>query len=224
MDFFRRTFNNIKLRLHISKVFQEASKYPVVLSPECLELAESYPAIVAAVIGDSLGKSSTLHVYGYLLLLEKLVNSCSSAFHSAMAQNCALQENLVLLATGRADGAERRRSRHLARLTLLEYSRMFADVPELRSLATLATAAEQRTGRHLLRAIVLENKSVRIIEPRPQDIVVFSPTESTAGSAVQTELPAVWPCSICTSMNRRSDESCSPAGQRGTRRRAPFHF
>ncbi|AAZ11725.1 Zn-finger in Ran binding protein and others, putative [Trypanosoma equiperdum] len=212
MEFFRRTFHDIKLRLHVSKVCSEASKAPAVPPTECMELAEAHPHLVASVIGDGLGRTSGAHLYGYLVLLEGLVNSCSSSFHSAMAQDCVLQENLVSLAIGRAEGSERRRSRHLARLTLLEYSRMFADEPELQSLAVLARKVEQRTGRHLLRAIVLENKSVRFVDPRPQDIVVYSPTESTVGTAASADGPAAWPCPICTSVNRSTDETCLACG------------
>ncbi|ESL09247.1 hypothetical protein TRSC58_03036 [Trypanosoma rangeli SC58] len=208
MDFFRRAFADARLRYHVSKVVLAAIATPAKLSAEFLSLVEEHPLVVLSLLRDHLQTGSP-HTYAYLQLLEKIVDACSFSFHAAMAADLALQEKLVQLAVTRAEGAERRKVRHLARLTLLEYSRMFVDVPELRSLARLAGLVEKLTGKSLMRALAVENKKVAFIDLRPEDIILISPVEEPLNAPPSPQRKqAAWPCHACTYMNGLQATAC----------------
>ncbi|KAG8347467.1 hypothetical protein ERJ75_001243900 [Trypanosoma vivax] len=213
MDFLRRTFNDVKLRFHIHSTLFAAATVPVSLSHECLELAERHPELVVTTLAAGLNSSSIQHSHGYLELLEKLVSSCSSSFHLAMARDYALQEALVSLITMPVEGAAQRGLRHLARLTLLEYSRIFADDPNLQRLSRLARIAEKRTGRHLLRAIELEDKSVRFIDPRPQDVIVFNPANGTLSSSLLNGEGTNSLCLTCGATCSEEEMTCTSCNE-----------
>ncbi|RNE99172.1 hypothetical protein TraAM80_08339 [Trypanosoma rangeli] len=208
MDFLRRTFAEARLRYHVSKVFVEASATPAKLSAEFLSLVEEHPLVVLSLLRDHLQTGSP-HAYAYLQLLEKIVDACSFSFHAAMATDHALQEKLVQLAVTRVEGAEKRKVRRLARLTLLEYSRMFVDVPQLRSLARLAGLVEKLTGKSLMRALAVENKKVAFIDLRPEDIILISPVEEPLKALPSPQRKhAAWPCHACTYVNRSQATAC----------------
>ncbi|EAN94783.1 hypothetical protein C3747_113g79 [Trypanosoma cruzi] len=208
MDFLKRTFADTRLRYHVSKVLFAASTSSAKLSTECLLLAEQHPTLVLAVLRENLQPGSH-QSYAYLLLLEKIVDACSFSFHAAMALDCTLHDKLVKLATTRAEGEENRKVRRLARLTLLEYSRMFVDVPELKSLSRLAGCVEKITGRSLMRSIEVESKKVTFVDPRPEDIILISPTEVPAKASLPpSRKPAVWSCHVCTYINRPHATVC----------------
>ncbi|KEG10788.1 hypothetical protein DQ04_03291050 [Trypanosoma grayi] len=208
MDFLKRTFADAKLRLQVSRMLAAASTHPKQLSTECLELAEKHPVQVLAVLRDNLNYPNAEQSYAYLLLLEKLVDSCSYSFHTAMARDATLHEKLVNLAVTRAEGIGHRRVRRLARLTLLEYSRMFADDRDLQSLSQLAGVVERRTGRKLMRALEVERKAVKFIEPRPEDIIPITPHEWSTKASPQRQKPTTWSCHICTYMNKAYATKC----------------
>ncbi|KAH9579819.1 zinc finger protein [Trypanosoma melophagium] len=203
MEFLRRTLADARLRLHVSATLAAGGSLA-----EALALAERHPAVVLAVLRDGLTDAPPLAAQRRLRLLERLVDAGGYAFHRAMARDTALHAQLVRLAAARAETEEQRRTRRLARLTVLEYSRMFADDPELRSLTTLVGAVEKCTGRSLLRSIEVENKKVTFIEPRPEDIILISPIRRSAKDSPAQVKPSTWSCHICTYMNKPNSAKC----------------
>ncbi|RNF26165.1 uncharacterized protein Tco025E_01565 [Trypanosoma conorhini] len=208
MDFLRRAFAETRLRYHVSKVIFAESASTGKLSRECLSLVEEHPLVVLSVLREHLHTGSP-HAYAYLHLLEKIVDACSFSFHAAMSADHALHEKLVKLAVARAEGGERRKVRRLARLTLLEYSRMFVDVPELQSLAKLAGLVEKVTGKSLMRALAVESKKVAFVDPRPEDIILISPVEVPVKAVPSPQRTSTaWSCHICTYVNRPQATTC----------------
>ncbi|ORC91069.1 uncharacterized protein TM35_000074930 [Trypanosoma theileri] len=203
MEFLRRTVADARLRLRVSATV--AAGGPLA---EALALAERHPAVVLAALRDGLADAPAPAAQQRLRLLERLVDAGGYNFHRAVARDTALHAQLVRLAAARAETEEQRRTRRLARLTVLEYSRMFADDPELRSLTTLLEAVEKCTGRSLLRSIEVENKRVTFIDPRPEDIILISPIRRSAKDLPTQVKPSTWSCHICTYMNKPTSTKC----------------
>lgn len=175
---------------------QEPSSSPVVSSEsvetggdstwikECLVCAETNPDAFFKVLCRYLHHSRLPEkLYKTLELLEFLVQRLNHSFHLALARNREVQKRLLLLATRRSLSPEQRRTQRLARLTLLEYSRIFADDPSLAYLSTLAGLYESRTGRSLLRSLNVQQRHVCFVEPEPKDIIMISPRNGSIGSS-----------------------------------------
>lgn len=169
---------------------------------ECVAVAESENAEwLLSPLCDVLRPSSPVKAYKALKLLEYLVQWCNRNFHVALAQCTRFKERLLVLATthviekvgdttdkGRHDAEEEsfllhpaRQAQHLARLTILEYSRIFVGDTMLEPLCRLASVFESQTKRNLLRAIHVQEHRVRFREIEPKDIIPLVPSAAEDG-------------------------------------------
>lgn len=221
MSFLERAFSNVKLSLRVSRVVHLAvSKGQDIRTHlvECVSLADEYPAMVLGELLQYLSYSHAELSFGALMLLEHLVGSCNYNFHVALANNPTVQEKIVTLAIRRAEDEPHRKTQRLARLTILEYSRMFRDDKDLRPLSRLADAYERRTHKSLLRSLNVQQRKVGFKVIQPQDIVVYTPSDqatSSVGAGVKDIAPIklsaaeVWPCHVCTYLNSPAASRCA---------------
>lgn len=164
---------------------------PAVLN-ECVKIAESDKVNwLFLAFFDFLRPSTPVKAYGALKLLEYFVQRCNRNFHVALANCTRLHEKLLNLAICRATeksdnwdysktkaedfllSKQSRQAQRLARLTLLEYSRIFVGDPLLEPLAALGTTFESRTKRNLFRAINIQERRVGFRKIEPSDVVLI---------------------------------------------------
>lgn len=183
MNFIRNAISNTRLQYRISKTINDAivdSSVDGVMA-ECRELAETVPDMLLQSLATSfLSPNQPEKAFRAMELLESLVQSCSRVFHLALARSHLVQQKLLAIAMRRVDGTHpfQSRAQRLARLTLLEYSRIFMADPDLQKLSTLAALFESRTKRNLLRALNVQNRHIAFTEPRADDIIMISPRKS----------------------------------------------
>lgn len=191
--------------------------FPSTFLQECIQLAEGPHADwLLTAIAESLQPSSPMTAYGALKLLEYLVTWCNGSFHHAMSEHTQFREKLLGLAMARvvehveskptkknnqsASGKDvchsqshvSRDTQHLARLTILEYSRIFAGEEKLEPLAQLAASFEFRTKRSLLRAIHVQERHVGFREIKPEDVISIPShsSEEMSRRDVESRLPS----------------------------------
>lgn len=165
---------------------------PVVLN-ECVEVAESDKVnSLFLAFFDFLRPSSPVKAYGALKLLEYFVQRCNRNFHVALANCTRLHEKILNLAifrvTEKSDNWDyskkkdedfllskhSRQAQRLARLTILEYSRLFVGDSLLEPLAALAKTFESRTKRNLFRAINIQERRVGFRKIKPSDVILIA--------------------------------------------------
>ncbi|CCW67935.1 unnamed protein product [Phytomonas sp. Hart1] len=232
MNLIHHALSEFKLRTRVSRTLSEALQHR---TPDSLqrvtELADAHPEVVLEALLPWLAPAKPLTSHAALLLLEHLVGACNYAFHLALARGRGLQERLLSLALVRAEDESHRALQRLARLTLLEYSRGFADDPALRGLAGLLCVFETRTGKSLLRCLNVQRRTVRFRKVEPGDYILLSPspdsatpTEDGAVTEADAEGPKgprralaplrltaaeVWPCRVCGYWNTPSGMRCA---------------
>ncbi|CAJ1031408.1 hypothetical protein Q4I30_005818 [Leishmania utingensis] len=224
MNYLRTIVSDVKLKYRASLVVDECvlgrekPEFPKFLT-ECVTIADGHPELILSTIRLYLIYSQPESAYGGLLLLEQLVSLCNYAFHLALARDCDIQDLIIHLAVRRGEGEAHRKAQRLARLTLLEYSRVFVDDRDLMRLSSLISSFEHRTHRSLMRCLNVQNRRVHFREVGVNDIVLISPEEclgcpsSSAGRPVKplqlSSAPEVWPCHVCTYLNAPSATCCA---------------
>lgn len=231
MNYIRSTFADARLKYRVNRAVTGAVNHcnPSRLA-ECVSLADVYPKMILSAMGDNLSYSQPERTYGCLVLLEHLVGSCNYGFHTALAQSTPVQEKLVQFAMRRVEEEPHRRVQRLARLTLLEWSRIFVDDAALARLSRLATLFERRTRRSLLRAINVQNRRVCFRPVAPADVVILSPAATTEQSVdqdmkdvptVELSCAEVWLCHVCGYMNSPAALQCTACDSVHTERTVP---
>lgn len=224
MNYLRNVVSDVKLKYRAGRVVadcvlkREQPEFPQFLT-ECVSIADGHPELVLSTIRLYLAYNQPESAYGGLLLLEQLVSLCNYAFHLALARDYDIQDRIIHLAMKRGEGEAHRKAQRLARLTLLEYSRVFVDDRDLLRLSALASSFEHRTRKSLMRCLNVQNRRVRFRDVEKSDIVPISPKEcaghtSGSGSRPVTPLhlssaPEVWPCHVCTYLNAPSATRCA---------------
>eukprot|EP00796_Vickermania_ingenoplastis_P011615 gene11615-8004_t len=187
MNFLRNAVSHTRLNYRISRVVGEAVGEQQIASAreECVALAEEFPEQLLTTLSTFLTPSHPAKAVRGLELLEYLVQSCSRAFHVALAKCHPAQQKLLGLAMHRC-GSDRqlREAQRLARLTILEYSRIFMADPDLQRLATLAGLFESQTRRSLLRCLNVQMRHVAFTDPRPADVILISPRKPEAAKTL----------------------------------------
>jgi hypothetical protein len=251
MQFLKSTVADYQLRTKISRAIADVtSNQRLTLKladcDDVIPFAEEHPKIVLHYLHERLSGTSHTAAYLSVLLLDILVNTCSYVFHEVLASEKALQQRLVALASERAESDSQRKVRSAARNVVLDFSRTFFDDSRLVSLSLLAEQVERKTGKKLLRSIQIERTNVRVIDPRPGDIIMISPIKrgptgrplpvsvsgGSGGNDVSTVLhvgassspttassPTMskfWICERCTFVNSNSLEKCNACGCKRT--------
>lgn len=224
MNYIRGIWSDVRLKYHVYQVVsdcvlkREEPSFTTDLI-ECVELADAHAQLVLAALRKSLLFSNPISTYNTLLLLEQLVSLCNYTFHLALAQDYAIQDKIIYIAARRAETTDQRTAQRLARLTLLEYSRIFVDDRDLLRLSALASSFENRTRKSLLRSINIQHRKVHFRDVESGDIIPISPKESlgsvSAGAAREVRpfklaaAPEVWPCHVCAYLNAPSATKCA---------------
>lgn len=219
MNYIRNFFADSRLRAKITKLVRDCVGTDLVVKhgvTECGQLADEHPVYVLTALAETMGSSRPQHTLSALCLLEYLVGTCNHAFHLALAQHTAMQERLLSWTTRRTENDAQRQAQRLARLTVLEYSRMFMDDPQLAPLAGLAEEFTRRTNKNLMRCINLQKRKVTFREPRSGDFFDVSPQESRGTSSqpmhevrrIDLRAPEVWRCPACHCMNAPAAHKC----------------
>jgi hypothetical protein len=224
MNYLRNVVSDVKLKYRASRVVydciakREQPEFTQYLT-ESVNIADSHPELILSTLHEYLSFRQPENAYGGLLLLEQLVSLCNYGFHLALAKDYDIQERIIQLAVRRGEGEDHRKAQRLARLTLLEYSRVFVDDRELLRLSSLASSFEYRTGKSLLRCLNVQNRRVRFRDVDKDDIIPISPKESLGSTSGTTSravaplrlssAPEVWPCHVCTYLNAPSATRCA---------------
>ncbi|KAL7696785.1 hypothetical protein N2W54_000843 [Lotmaria passim] len=224
MNYLRNVVSEVKLKYKAGRVVydcitkREQQEFTGYLT-QCVSIADGRPDLVLSSLHEYLSFRQPENAYGGLLLLEQLVSLCNYGFHLALAKDYDIQDRIIQLAMKRGEDEAHRKAQRLARLTLLEYSRVFVDDRELLRLSSLASSFEHRTHKSLLRCLNVQNRRVRFREVDKNDIVPISPKESlgsTSGTTARTvtplrlsSAPEVWPCHVCTYLNAPSATRCA---------------
>ncbi|KPA82990.1 hypothetical protein ABB37_02727 [Leptomonas pyrrhocoris] len=224
MNYLKNVVSDVKLKYRAGRVVhdciakREQPEFAQYLT-ECVSIADKNPELVLSTMHEYLSFRQPENAYGGLLLLEQLVSLCNYGFHLALAKDHDMQDRIIQLAVKRGEGEAHRKAQRLARLTLLEYSRVFVDDRELLRLSSLAGSFEHRTRKSLLRCLNVQNRRVRFRDVGTDDVVQISPKESlgsTSGGATRavaplrlSSAPEVWPCHVCTYLNAPSATRCA---------------
>ncbi|CAG9578132.1 conserved hypothetical protein [Leishmania major strain Friedlin] len=224
MNYLRTVVADVKLKYRASRVVaecvlkREQPEFPKLLS-ECVTIADGHPELILSTIRLYLEYNQPERAHGGLLLLEQLVSLCNYAFHLALARDCNIQDRIIHLAMKRGEGEAHQKAQRLARLTLLEYSRLFVDDRDLLRLSALVSSFEHRTHKSLMRCLNVQNRRVRFRDVEKSDIIPISPkecagfTSSSAGRPVKplqlSSAPEVWPCRVCAYLNAPSAARCA---------------
>ncbi|KAK7200621.1 Zn-finger in Ran binding protein [Novymonas esmeraldas] len=224
MNYLRNVVSDVKLRYRAGRVVadcvlkREQPHFPQFLT-ECVAIADESPELILSSIRLYLVFTQPESAYGGLLLLEQLVSLCNYAFHLSLARDYDTQDRIVHLAMKRGEGEAHRKAQRLARLTLLEYSRVFVDDRDLLRLSALASSFEHRTHKSLMRCLNVQNRRVRFRDVASTDIIDISPKECIGFTSSSTSRPVkplqlssapeVWPCHVCTYLNAPSAMRCA---------------
>ncbi|CBZ28700.1 conserved hypothetical protein [Leishmania mexicana MHOM/GT/2001/U1103] len=224
MNYLRTVVSDVKLKYRASRVVaecvlrREQPEFSQFLT-ECVTIADGHPELILSTIRLYLEYNQPGRAYGGLLLLEQLVSLCNYAFHLALARDYDIQDRIIHLAMKRGEGEAHQKAQRLARLTLLEYSRLFVDDRELLRLSALVSSFELRTHKSLMRCLNVQNRRVRFRDVEKSDIIPISPKEcagftSSSGDRPVKPLqlssaPEVWPCRVCTYLNAPSATRCA---------------
>ncbi|GET90606.1 hypothetical protein, conserved [Leishmania tarentolae] len=224
MNYLRTVVADAKLKYRASRVVaecvlrREQPNFPKFLT-ECVTIADRHSELILSTIRLYLQCNQPERAYGGLLLLEQLVSLCNYAFHLALAKDYDIQDCIIHLAMKRGEGEAHQNAQRLARLTLLEYSRVFVDDRDLLRLSSLISSFEHRTHRSLMRCLNVQNRRVRFRDVEKSDIILISPKEcvgftgSSADRSVKplqlSSAPEVWPCRVCAYLNAPSVTRCA---------------
>ncbi|CAJ1990805.1 hypothetical protein conserved [Leishmania donovani] len=224
MNYLRTVVADVKLKYRASRVVaecvlrREQPEFPQFLT-ECVTIADGHPELILSTIRLYLEYNQPERAHGGLLLLEQLVSLCNYAFHLALARDYDIQDRIIHLAMKRGEGEAHQKTQRLARLTLLEYSRLFVDDRDLLRLSALVSSFEHRTHKSLMRCLNVQNRRVRFRDVEKSDIIPISPkecvgfTSSSAGRPVKplqlSSAPEVWPCRVCAYLNAPSAMRCA---------------
>lgn len=224
MNYLRSVVSDVKLKYRVGRVVydcvakREQPEFTQYLT-ECVSIADGHPELVLTTLHEYLTFRLPENAYGGLLLLEQLVSLCNYGFHLALAKDYDIQDRIIQLAVKRGEGEAHRKAQRLARLTLLEYSRVFVDDRDLLRLSSLASSFEYRTRKSLMRCLNVQNRRVRFRDVDKSDIIPISPKESLGSTSGATSravaplrlssAPEVWPCHVCTYLNAPSATRCA---------------
>lgn len=157
---------------------------------ECQQFSASHPEVILRSIAVFLSFSQGQKALRALRLLEYLVQTGNHSFHLSLSKCNSVQQRLLDLAMSRLPSSHddvhevHKAVQRMARLTLLEYSRLFIGDEALQKLATLAGLFESQSRKHLMRCLNVEHRHVCFTEPQQGDFVLISPRPSP------TELPS----------------------------------
>lgn len=222
MNYLRSALSDARQRYHVNRIIcaillQRNNSAESIA--EAVNFADRHPELVLTVMRNQLSYAKPDVVHRVLILLETLVGRCNYSFHIALAHYKPIQDKILALAIRRAEDAEQRRTQHLARLTLLEYSRLFRDDVELAELAQLATLFEFKTHKNLMRCLNVHRRRVRFKEPCSTDVVLLrandigaNPSDAEASRAVapiRISHVEVCPCMACGYLNAPSALVCA---------------
>ncbi|KAG5497790.1 hypothetical protein GH5_02580 [Leishmania sp. Ghana 2012 LV757] len=224
MNYLRTVVSDVKLKYRASRVVaecvlkREQSEFPKFLT-ECVTIADGHPELILSTVRLYLAYSQPEKAYSGLLLLEQLVSLCNYAFHLALARDYDIQDRIIHLAMRRGEGEAHQKAQRLARLTLLEYSRVFVDDRDLLRLSALLSSFEHRTHKSLMRCLNVQNRRVRFRDVEKSDIIPISPKECAGYTSTSADRPVkplqlcsapeVWPCHVCTYLNAPSATRCA---------------
>ncbi|KAG5498533.1 hypothetical protein JKF63_02819 [Porcisia hertigi] len=223
MDYLLSAVSHVRLKRRVAAVvadcvFRREQQGFVKFLTECVALADRHPELVLSTVRHHLVLAHPEGTYGALLLLEQLVSLCNYGFHLALARDELIQDCIVHLAVARGEGEAHQKVQRLARLTLLEYSRIFVDDKDFLRLSALVSSFEHQTHKSLMRCLNVQNRRVRFRDVEQSDIIPISPKESigctsSTGRLVKplklSSAPEVWPCHACTYLNAPSAKRCA---------------
>jgi hypothetical protein len=189
-DFFRRTFNDVSVKLTITNAVAKATdanhlSLDPVDSRAVLNLALEHPKATLLAIRSKLtpAKPATAHLA--LQLLEDCVNCGNSVLHEALESDLEIHASLLTLATRRGTDPSSLQLQRTARRVVLEVARMFEATGVHPTLAGLVSRYEAATGKQLLRSVVLETRRVKVHEPGPESIRWISPVRREPKSNIR---------------------------------------
>jgi len=165
---------------------------------ECQQFSVSHPEVILRSIAVFLSFSQGRKALRALRLLEYLVQTGNHSFHLSLSKCNSVQQRLLDLAMSRLppfhdDAHEVHKAvQRMARLTLLEYSRLFIGDEALQKLATLAGLFESQSRKHLMRCLNVEHRHVCFTEPQQRDFVLISPRPSLQSGRPRP--PLGWRC------------------------------
>ncbi|TPP43482.1 hypothetical protein CGC20_7580 [Leishmania donovani] len=228
MNYLRTVVADVKLKYRASRVVaecvlrREQPEFPQFLT-ECVTIADGHPELILSTIRLYLEYNQPERAHGGLLLLEQLVSLCNYAFHLALARDYDIQDRIIHLAMKRGEGEAHQKTQRLARLTLLEYSRLFVDDRDLLRLSALVSSFEHRTHKSLMRCLNVQNRRVRFRDVEKSDIIPISPKECVGFTSSSAGRP-VKPLQLSSAPEMSPASSTSVATANGTNvgRRSPI--